>query len=48
MFYKRFFPRSFTTEPGDDIMPGLVPEGAKCGTNRVSILASYIIKYGST
>ena len=32
-----YFSRSFTTRPGADIMLGLVPEGAKCGANRVSI-----------
>ena len=36
--YINYFSRSFTTLPGSDIMPGLVPEGARCGTNMVNIL----------
>ena len=34
-FYK--LSRSFTTLPGADTMPGLVPDGTKCGSNRVNI-----------
>ena len=30
------FSRSFTTQLGSDIMPGLVPEGARCGINMVA------------
>ena len=45
----KLFSRSFTTQLGSDIMPGLVPEGAKCGTNMVNSyifqLYAYVLMY---
>ena len=41
-FYK--LSRSFTTLPGADMMPGLVPDGAKCGSNRVNISNTLFFK----
>ena len=44
-----YFSRAITTQPGDDLMPGLVPEGTKCGTNMVKLFcllheANYVYK----
>ena len=39
------FSRTFGTRPGGDVMVGMVPEGAKCGTNMVNIYFLYKYKY---
>ena len=35
------YSRSYTTLPGSHNMPGLVPEGAKCGTNKVTLCITW-------